>query len=297
MRPMAAGGPFTEEFLRRVELLRLAVRRLGTVRVEGEQVSRRKGGGAEIWGYRPYAQGDDVRRVDWSAYARLEQLFVREFAREEAVGLEILLDASSSMRWGRPPKLALAQQLAATLGYLGLHNHAFVRVHWPGAAGAAGRAFQGPSASVALLRVLAETPPAVLRVDLPAALEEVAARSGDRRPFLVILSDFWVLGIGPALRRAAARAGRVAAVHVLAPEELEPSLRGKVRLVDCETGEEKDLYLNAEALREYGDELQRHLAALEAACREAEVGYVRLCSDMPLERAFFATVRRSGLVH
>ena len=57
-------------FVRELEALR---RRLAvTVRsgAAGERASQRRGGSAEFLDHRPYAPGDDLRRVDWAAFAR-----------------------------------------------------------------------------------------------------------------------------------------------------------------------------------------------------------------------------------
>jgi hypothetical protein len=82
---------------------------------------------------------------------------------------------------------------------------------------------------------------------------------------------------------------------LLSRDELEPRLRGKVRLVDAESGDSKELYLDDDTLREYQLRLADHLRQVEAACRAAEAGYVRICADLPLERAFFQTAVEAGI--
>lgn len=290
-------SPWGEEFLRRIEQLRLAVRRLGTIPRDGDRTGRRPGSSMDVARHREYAPGDELRHIDWAAYARLEQFLIRQFAREEAVSLELAIDASPSMRdtGGADSKLGRARQLAAAIGYLALHNRGQACVHWATPSGLQSRAFSGTLAAADLVRYLEGEPPACHNFDLPAVLELIARRAGER-PFLVLLSDLWSYDIERPLRRAAARFGRMAVLHLLSPEELEPTLRGKVRLVDSETSEVKELYLDDDTLREYRLRLGEHLARIEAACRAAEAGYVRIPSSLPLELAFFRSVLEAGIV-
>src|SRR5690606_18141375 len=71
---------------------------------------------------RQYAAGDDLRRLDWNIYARLDRLFTKLFLEEEDLSLHLVLDASASMDCGDPSKYHYAQRLAAALGYIGLAN-------------------------------------------------------------------------------------------------------------------------------------------------------------------------------
>jgi uncharacterized protein (DUF58 family) len=102
---------FDEDFLRRLEALRFAVRRSILGRREGERLTRRRGGSAEFISHRSYAQGDEFRAIDWNLYGRLGQLYVKEFAREEALGVRLLVDTTSSMA----PKFDFARKLGAAL--------------------------------------------------------------------------------------------------------------------------------------------------------------------------------------
>lgn len=102
---------FDEDFLRRLEGLRLAVRRAISGRREGERRTRKRGGSSEFSAHRPYAQGDEFRSIDWNLYGRLGQLFVKEFTREEALPVRLAIDTSLSMA----PKFDFARRLGAAL--------------------------------------------------------------------------------------------------------------------------------------------------------------------------------------
>ncbi|KUH34447.1 hypothetical protein APY94_02095 [Thermococcus celericrescens] len=52
----------------------------------------------EVHGLREYYPGDDLRKIDWKASARLGELIVREFLRETESPVYIVLDATRGMR-------------------------------------------------------------------------------------------------------------------------------------------------------------------------------------------------------
>src|SRR5205823_5309997 len=111
--PDADAGPLLDEdVLRQIERLSLADRGALTDGLMGEHGGRRKTQAIEFADYRGYVPGDDFRLIDWNAYARLGELFVRTSLAQENVTLTLLLDCSRSMDWGRPNKLRYAKRLA-----------------------------------------------------------------------------------------------------------------------------------------------------------------------------------------
>ncbi len=96
----------------------LRPRRRVTGRPFGTMPSRRRGPGWDLAGSRPYRAGDDVRRVDWRASARLSsahgsaELVVREHTAEEATRVVIVIDRRPSMSLF-PPDLPWLRKPAA----------------------------------------------------------------------------------------------------------------------------------------------------------------------------------------
>src|SRR5450432_2018606 len=88
------------EFLRKLERLSMGVDRARTNRMQGERRSPRRGASIEFADYREYSYGDDLRYVDWKAYARLDKLFLKLFIEEEDLNLHLLIDTSESMNYG-----------------------------------------------------------------------------------------------------------------------------------------------------------------------------------------------------
>ena len=282
---------FSSEFLAQLERLSLLSRRVFRGRVRGERRSPRRGSSVEFFDYRAYGVGDDLRYVDWNIYARLDRLHVKLFVDEEDLCLHLLVDASASMDFGAPTKLAYAARLAAALGFVGLVNLERVGVGilrervaegWPPT--------RGRGQVPALLDFLAAVRPGG-PTGLSEGLANYAMRA--REPGLaVVISDL----LDPAGFEAGVRALRerrfdVHLVHVLAPEELDPDLSGDLRLLDSETGEARDLSVDGEAIRGYRERLRTFLERVEAFCRTTEIGYHRVTSDTPVEEFVLSQLR------
>src|ERR671929_2320900 len=70
--------------------------------------------------YRMYAEGDDLRHVDWNVFARTERAYLKRYRGETNTQLTILLDASASMTYGshKVNKLDFTRYLAASISYM-----------------------------------------------------------------------------------------------------------------------------------------------------------------------------------
>src|SRR5207253_10761530 len=112
--------PLEASVLQRLDSLALLTRRPMATGRPGRRRSPLAGASMEFADYRHYAPGDDFRRIDWKAYARLERLFLRIFEAEENLTVTVLIDCSDSMYQGTPSKANLAIKLAAALAYVAL---------------------------------------------------------------------------------------------------------------------------------------------------------------------------------
>jgi uncharacterized protein (DUF58 family) len=110
-------------FLRKLERLRIQARRAFPGTMRGERRSTRRGASVEFADFRKYEAGDDFRHVDWNIYARLERLMLRQFVEEEDVRIDILVDQSRSMHFGKPQtKFDSARKAAAALAFLAVSS-------------------------------------------------------------------------------------------------------------------------------------------------------------------------------
>src|SRR6186713_2797710 len=106
--------------LDRLARLRLNASRRFTNRARGEHLAAKGGTSTEFCDFRDYSPGDDVRFVDWNIFARINRPYLKQFHMEEEMHVVLAVDASASMMF--EGKLALAQQLAAAFGVIGLRG-------------------------------------------------------------------------------------------------------------------------------------------------------------------------------
>jgi len=275
---------FDEETLRRLEALRLAVRRGVRSRGEGDRPTGRRGGASDFVAHRGYLPGDDPRSIDWHVYARLGQLFVRERAREERLTLHLAFDASPSMGVGEPSKATVARRVAAGLSVAAFAESGRV-VLW-GPSGGRRCDLLGP-----LLGAL-DAPMATA----PASETLRALRMGAReRGALVFFSDLWDEDAKQGLLEAS-NAGEAAVLHVLAQDELYPRPMDQVRLVDAETREAVERFVGADEIAQYGTLLSEHCEKWKKWCHEHGIAYVRTSSGSDWTEVVTVTLREAGIL-
>ncbi len=277
-------------FARELEALRRRLEIRARSGGAGEHTARRRGGSAEFQEHRAYVPGDDLRRVDWLAYARTGEPVLKLFRSEEDVVLRLLLDASASLDFGDPKKIDVARRVAAAVGYMALAGSQRAQVLLAqGAAEAAGSGLRrtssprrGRAGLPGLLRDLASAD-ASGAVDLARAVDQAVQRS-PRPGMLVVLSDFFDAGpVLSALSRARAAGHDLFLIQILMRGELEPELDGDFALVDSETGQAVDVTIDAAAIDAYVLRVTGLIEELRAFSKRHGATYVRTTTDAPLE--------------
>jgi len=278
--------------LEALERLALATRArmLGTF--AGDHRSPRFGSSLDFADYREYRPGDDFRRIDVPLSARLDRLFLRLFEAEEDVSIRIVVDTSASMGFGDPSKVALARRIAAGFAHLSLAQGDAVRLYETAGRRRASRWYAAKADSIEAMRWLEAAAPAG-----PARLADVvrALREEGRTGLTLVVSDLLEPGWEDAIRRLGAP-GEAALVHLLAPEEMEPSLEGDLTLLDAETGAEVPVSMTPEVLRGYRARLAAWLASVRSACTSRGIGYVRARSDEDAMDLFRRRFRSEAVV-
>ena len=259
--------------------------------------SPKRGFSAEFAEDRPYNRGDDLRYLDWKAYARTDRLYIKQFEEETNLRAYLLVDVSRSMAWVSDPerfptKLDYARLLAASLSLLliqqsdatgllafdeELRAHVAPRTtrrHWR-----------------RLVTELTHLAPDG-RTDAGTALKELAGRL-QRRGLVILISD---LLVDPettrmSLRYLRHRGHEIILFHIMDPGERELPAEGEAIFFDPETGEE--LGANSAALRrQYREAVQ---AAIDDWRKEAlrwGADYALLTTDTPLGLALRQFLRK-----
>jgi uncharacterized protein (DUF58 family) len=267
---------------RAVDTFLLGLPRTPAAGRSGELLGRGTGSSLEFQEYREYVPGDDIRHLDWGAYARSDTLMVRLFREEISPKTEILLDASRSMTSGGEMKSRVARQLAAVFALL--------------SARLGGRPVvvpleDGPAVPLgldALDRLSAL--PFTGRSNLAELLQDHLVPL-KRQAVRIVVSDF-LFPHDPAslVRRLAGDASALWLVQVLSDWEAAPTALGGRRLNDIETDAIADLVLDRKAVEGYLGRLAALQQELLLNCRRAHATFVSLVADRGL-----ATLCRNDL--
>ncbi|CAA9552477.1 MAG: hypothetical protein AVDCRST_MAG88-872 [uncultured Thermomicrobiales bacterium] len=296
---------FDEAFLRKLERLEIVARKVRAGILRGERRSLKRGQSVEFADFRTYSHGDDLRRVDWNVYARFERAFIKLFVEEEDRTVHVILDTSPSMDWGdgAAHKLTFGRRTAAALGYIALGGLDRVALATAGAGlTARSPSFRGTGALFRLFDFLATDAPAWPTAgqgtDLDAALAEYATRARNPGP-LFLISD--LLGAGSGGGRSGLTALRAHGyepnlIHTLSPDELDPPLRGELRLVDRETGAARELTVDDAALARYRRGLDAWRDDLAGWCGGRSIPYLPVDTGTPFEDLLLTTLQRGGMV-
>jgi uncharacterized protein (DUF58 family) len=290
-------GPLLDaDFLKKVGRLDLVSRKILQGRMKGEKKSKKKGRSVEFADHRAYAPGDDLRFLDWNIYGRLERLMIKLFLEEEDLHVYVLLDASSSMDYGRPNKFRFARKVAAALGYIGLVNMNRVGVGvFSDKLDLVMRPERGRTSTWKLVRFLEEVKPEG-HTDLGAACKRFAIEH-PRRGVVVIISDFFDRkGWEEALRYFVARRADVFCIQVLADQEIDPPLTGDLKLIDVEENDATDVTVSGPLLRAYKKNLDAFLGSLSDYCTKRGCGHIVAASSLPFDRLVLEYLRERGLV-
>ena len=297
---------FDEPFLRKLERLSILSRRAMAGQLQGERRSPKRGQSVEFADFRPYAPGDDFRRIDWNAYARLDRFFIKLFVEEEDLTVHFLIDTSRSMDWGQPSKLWYAVRAAGALGYVALVGLDRVTVMaFGGGADSNGGYFsprRGKGQAMSFFSFL-QTLTAGGRTDLAPHLRAYAAATAQPGPLLLfsdLLDDGWMDG----LRTLASRGFEVTALHILSPDEVDPDtstwlsagLAGDFKLLDVETGAEVEITADYDLLQRYRDGLAAWQEELRRFCGARGMHYVPVETSVPFEELLFAWLRQWGVL-
>jgi len=284
------------ELMSQLERLELVTRKIFRGRMKGERRSKRKGQSVEFADYRNYVAGDDLRSLDWNLYARLDKLIVKLFMEEEDLHFYTLIDASPSMGFGDPTKLQYAKQLAAALGFIGLIRSDRVVVE------SLGQSVQqrGP-----VLRGRRSVRRMIDTLDAMEPTENISLAEGVKRfclrhqgkGIVVLISDLMDKeGYETALRYLMAQRVDVYVLHVLSQEEIDPDVKGDLKLVDCEDDDIAEITVSAPLLARYKKTLDAFTRGAQDFCNRRGMNYLLAHNELPVKDLMSNYLRRRGLV-
>jgi len=286
----------TPELLAQLERLELVTRKIFRGRMKGERRSKRKGQSVEFADFRNYVAGDDLRLLDWNLYARLDKLIIKLFLEEEDLHFYTLIDASMSMDFGTPTKLEYAKQLAAALSFIGLVRGDRVRIETIGQpASFRGPVLRGRSNVWRMIKQLDEMVPGE-NTSLAAGVKNFCIRNPGKGIVLLISDLMDKEGYETALRYFVSNEMDCYVIHLLSQEELQPDVKGDLKLVDCEDADEAEVTISAPLLARYQQTLAAFTRGAQDFCTRRGIHYMLANNQLPVADLVGQHLRRRGLV-
>ncbi|MGE5223920.1 MAG: DUF58 domain-containing protein [Omnitrophica WOR_2 bacterium] len=290
---------FDEKTLRKLSQLTLAASQVRSGMIKGERRSVKRGASVEFADYRDYVHGDDLRRLDWNVYARLERPFIKLFEEEEDLAVHILVDGSRSMDWGEGEqnKFRYAIKLAAGLGAitLGAGDHLTVRILYDGKASTQYGPLRGQRRLVQFLSFLEAAQPGG-STDLNRPLREVAL-SAQRPGLAFLVSDLFAPGgYQPGISQLQSRGYEVSILHLLTPDEIDPPLAGDLRLIDVETGQAQEVSIDGGLRSVYRRRIRDWQAEIQAYCNRRAIHYINILTSTTWDKVVLYHLRSAGIV-
>lgn len=293
---------FDEATLRKLEQLTLTADKVRIGQMKGDRRSKKRGTSIEFADYRNYTKGDDLRRLDWNVYARLERPFIKLLEEEEDLAVHLLLDGSASMNWpnyepdDETNKFRYAARLTGALGYIGLSTGDMVTTTLLQSGGdRSWGPFRGQQNALRLFQFL-ESGVADGMTDLNLSLRNYALY-GRRPGLLFLITDLLTPhGYLEGITALQARGFEIGIIHLLSPDEIEPPITGDLKLIDVETGSDAELTLDPTTLDLYRDRLQSWQMEIANTCASRQIHYIPITTDEPWDKIIQRTMRAKGIV-
>ncbi len=211
------------------------------------------GNSIDFHDFREYQPGDDLRRIDWSAYARSDVLSLRLYQEEISPVVEIIIDNSKSIAAYNGKKFAalfLASFLTSTCRQTegrpvlldGISRHTGMEIEHT-------------------LRGLKFNSCVMFTQNFPP--------SQFGKPIRIFISDFlFSHNLEVLFRNMNRDASTIIPIMILSETEINPTFSGACRLNDCENNNQKiELEITAYAVEQYKTRLSTHIENLEHYAR------------------------------
>ena len=283
--------------------------RLGPLQVRARKVmegvltglhkSPHHGQSVEFAEHKEYAPGDEIKHIDWRAFAKLDKYYVKRFEMETNLRALLVVDSSGSMAYGRGAmtKLQYASVCAGALAYLLARQGDQVGLCVVGDGGTSEgvREFlpfaSSPTHVQELLRML-EGSQGKGPTLLPAALDFTAEKAG-RRALVVVLSDLFDATEQslPALKMLRSRRHDVLLLQTLDREELDFPFDDPTRFLSME--DDRQIEAQPRQIREsYLVEMRRFLESTRKELARSDVEVEQIATDAAPDRVLLKLLAR-----
>ncbi|MCH5148136.1 MAG: DUF58 domain-containing protein [Clostridiales bacterium] len=286
-----------EAFLQRVETLQTILKKNIAGLFGGNHKSKTYGSSCEFVDYRNYMAGDDITKIDWNAYARSENLYLKLYLDERQLHTRIYIDVSQSMAYGDGKKAEMALQMAATLAYLSICELDRVSIFTIRGSEVTEviSAISGRERYFAEIMKLND-----IEFDGECFITEgiLPSKVGYGDGLSVIISDFLTHSdYESAIDYLADKKRDLLCVQVLTSEEINPKVRGKNIFYDSENPNRSyRKNINRDIIKAYREAVQFVQNRLRSYCNARDAEYMLVQDDKPLNEVFFEQLTQLGVL-
>lgn len=258
--------------------------------ITGLHKSPHRGFSVEFSEHREYVAGDELRHLDWRAYARSDRYYIKLYEQETNLRATLVLDTSMSMQFGE--KLEYGKHLGACIAYMLSNQQDLaglvtvddqIRLELPAAA--------SPAHLDRMFKELEKVQAGRFTM-LAEGLHELAERL-PRRSLVILISDLWLdpIAFTKALQHLRYRRHQGLVLHLLNKEEIDLPYDRQVTLQDLETGEK--IQINPKDLREaYRRSIQEYLTSIRRCCSDCDIEYHPVYTETPYDKALVELIAR-----
>ncbi len=286
-----------EGFLSQLEQLGTLLKNNVAGMFGGNRRSKNLGSSCEFADYRDYMPGDDVTKIDWNAYGRFDKLYQKLYFDERQMHTRIYIDASRSMDHGSDEKAVAAIKLAAAFAYLSVSEMDKVSIY----------AIRGNALEEIVVGMVGKDSYLncinrlnALEFDSDSKISEAIVPSAVGRGdgYSIIISDFLTdENFEAAIDRLAEQKRDILCVQILAREELNPQIRGKMHLFDSE--DQAKFFrkkIDQDVIRAYKSALQYVTDRIRLYCESRGGQYLLAPAYADLPGLFFDKFADMGVV-
>lgn len=236
-----------------------------------------------------------MRQLDWNVYARLNQPFIKLRENEDDLAVYVLIDGSKSMDWGIADenKFTYACRLAAGFSVISLYTGDQLWLDVLGMGFQLGPLRgQGNTLRVldALDKVKAKGQATLL--DAGNLFQESRKKPG----LVIIISDLLLPdGYVNGLKDIQGHGHEIILFQTLCPEELHPSIRGELQLVDVESEAVQDVNIDRSLRRIYDKRLITWQLEIRKFCNQRQIRYFSIDTSLAWEKFLMYEMRKAGV--
>ncbi len=221
---------------------------------EGERKSRQKGQSQEFSDFRPYNPGDDIRLIDWNAYARTDQYYVKLYEEEREARITIVLDHSASMGL-LEKKRKLSEELVLIISYVALAAGDSVRIITQG--------HESIFVETEYIKGLSQYYRVQQTLDKIEWVSEInfetlAKETSFTKGITVWISDLLFENFEGVHQHFRMMKQHVLALQVLSDETMDPEYEGMLELEDVESGALVEVHCTKRMMESYHEALKSH---------------------------------------